>query len=341
MTVRTGRALAWVLPPAFARALARSLDLRSWRGVACAALFMILQCAAAQGETIVTFPGTDWSIVLPEGFARVDTSPSEYRNAADARLVALQMPRGPLPEDDSAAVGQTRTVDGLTATIERFDNLTRPEAPGVGIVAWLVDERSRMISVQLMGARSNLMVFLLVPETAEATTPLEPIYLAMQAAQEVPEAAAEDPLASLPFTLPEMGGLRLSQVVPGTAAILTDGPESDMTLSSTQRFVVVVAQAGATRQDLDAKNSAWPLAYKLQDEVPGTEILDARAVDGPTGPQIFVRYRRPHDLGGTVLGVMMMRIEADHALMMTAQVAEGDSAGITLAQTIFDSVRLR
>jgi hypothetical protein len=130
-------------------------------------------------------------------------------------------------------------------------------------------------------------------------------------------------------------------IVPGAGAVLTDGPETDLAASSSQKFVFFVVAPVAGGDRLDPENDAWPLAYKLQDDLPGTEILNASAVDGPFGPQIMVRYRRPHPLGGTVLGMMMMRTEAGRALTGVVQVPEADRAFLDRAQTMFDAARIR
>lgn len=319
------------------------------RHVVCAPLVAMIGLAAALilaaqpslAENWATIPGTGWQIDLPDGFAPDDGPPPHFLHASGARLRGLQFPERPVVQTPNDKAGQISGTGDDRMMVDRIEPVTRPDAEGYGAFGTMLDDKRRLISVQLRGRNSTIAAVLVVRDREVAGTDIEGIYRAMLGIREMPGETG-DAQWDVPFTFTVPDGMRVSGIVADTAVLLTDGPADAMQAAADQRFLGVTAMPVTGGQNLNAnKNDAWALAEKLQAEVPGTEILSARAAEGPFGLQLEVKYRRPHATGAGVFGAMIIRQEGAVLFSGLMQSPEHDRAFFDLAREVFNEIRVK
>jgi hypothetical protein len=306
-----------------------------------AATLMVALATPLFAETPVTLPGVSWSIVPPPGFAKMSDGKAGMLGPGGVILTMQQFPASPPELEGREMMGQVVGPPGDRRRLDSYEDVTLGTARGVMLTGQMIDRKLSMHVLTVSGTNSTLYAAFLIPDAASALIDPADLRAALLSVSENTDAGPTEMLADFPVILGELAGLHPTTVIVNRAVNLTDGPGDDMATDLAQLFAVIVIVPGDPA-DFDPDRDAWPLAYKIQEERPGTEILSARAEDGPGGRQITVIYRQKAQPGIKVRSMAMMRaVGPKMMVMMIAQAPDADRFAANTFRAIFDGIAPR
>jgi hypothetical protein len=251
-------------------------------------LVLLVLVVPAWGAEPIFPPGSRVGLVPPEGFkpgfsgfADVEKNAliliSEFPAAAYAdfeRRIDEQLWK-------QGVIAETREPIGL-ATGPGFLVVGHQEAGGILFRRWILigstPEFTAIVSVQ-------------VPDALKEAYPDPTVRAALATFAVRAKAPAEEQLGGLPFRMRELAGFHVVRVVPGSAALLTDGPNEILEVTEQPLLLVAVAP-GAPGQPGDRER----FARGVLAETPG--IKDIRLVrseplriSGQVGHEIVAEAR--------------------------------------------------
>jgi hypothetical protein len=162
-----------------------------------------------------------------------------------ASIVLVEMPNEAFAQIDTQFTAETLRQQGIAVE-------TREQVPVAGGRGVLVAGRQmanglvirRLILIANTG-NITVMANAAVPEPSLAAYPdtaMRPALLSLVVRAAVPDA---EKLASMPFVLRELAGMRVANVIAGSAAVLTDGPKNEVEGAEQPIFVVATSLGGS------------------------------------------------------------------------------------------------
>jgi hypothetical protein len=206
-------------------------------------LLALLGGAHAQAEPVFP-PGSRVGLVPPQGFV----TGKAFKGFADveknAMILITELPASAYPALEERVADDQLQKQGIT--VESREAITLPTGP-----AFIVAGRQEAGGIALrrwvlFGSTPDLtaIVSAQVPESEQATYPEATIRAALATFAVRAKAPAEELLGSLPFTVGDLAGFRLVRVLPGNAALLTDGPNDALEIAE-QPLVLISVGRGA------------------------------------------------------------------------------------------------
>lgn len=266
----------------------------------------------------VQFPGTEWSIAAPPGFALSTSARRTIRRPDGAEIMMFQAPRQALDISSTSAVGTLeRKGQPNEAVLESVELATAQSRPAMLIRLRRTRHPSVVHIATVEGTGSNIMAYFSIPNAVvdldAATIRATLLSLAEQARIQ------EQRLSDLPFRLRELGGMRLVDTV-GDIVILTDGPSDKMDEPTGQPFAVISVFPPNPGERFDAEQALPTLAARLQRGYPGTAVLSTRVEPTPQGPVATIVFERtPTGTKFKFGGTAWMRLTGPQLVFVIAQ----------------------
>jgi hypothetical protein len=268
-----------------------------------AALLVLTTADGARAQTDPVFPpGSRVGLVPPQGFVTGKTFKGFADAEKNAMIMITELPASAYPALEERIAAEQLEKQGIT--VETREPVTLPTGP-----AFLVAGRQEAGGIAfrrwvLFGSTPELtaIVSVQVPEAESETYPEAAMRAALNTFAVRAKAPVEEQLGSLPFQVGELAGFRFVRVLPGNAALLTEGPNDGIEVAE-QPLVLISVGRGApasatTERDRFSRGvlaetpgikdvrlvRSEPLRIGGQ---PGHEIL-AEAKDVKTGTDVMV-----------------------------------------------------
>jgi hypothetical protein len=272
----------------------------------------------ARAQTDPVFPpGSRVGLVPPQGFV----TGKAFKGFADveknAMILITELPASAYPALEERIADDQLQKQGIT--VESRETLTLPTGP-----AFLVAGRQEAGGIAfrrwvLFGSTPDLtaVVSAQVPESAQTTYPEAAIRAALATFAVRAKAPAEELLDSLPFTVGDLAGFRLVRVLPGNAALLTDGPNDGVEIAE-QPLVLISVGRGAPASDPRERDR---FARGVLAETPGVKELrltrsEPLRIGGQQGHEILADAKDVKT-GTDVVVAQWLRFGANGHLRMT------------------------
>ena len=258
---------------------------------------------AARAQTDPVFPpGSRVGLVPPGGFV----TGKAFKGFADveknAMILITELPASAYPALEERIADDQLQKQGIT--VEMRETLTLPTGPAFLVAGRQEAGGTAIRRWVLFGSTPELTVVVSaqVPESAQETYPEATIRAALATFVVRAKAPPEEQLGSLPFTVGDLAGFRLARVLPGNAALLTDGPSDGVEIAEQPLVLISVGRgapgSAATERDRFARGvlAETPGVKELRltrseplrmGGAPGDEIL-ADAKDVKTGTDVVV-----------------------------------------------------
>jgi hypothetical protein len=280
--------------------------------------FALVTAHAARAQNDPVFPpGSRVGLVPPQGFV----TGKAFKGFADVEKNSMILITE-LPGSAYAALEERIADDQLQKqgiTVESRESLTLPTGP-----AFLVAGRQEAGGIAfrrwvLFGSTSDLtaIVSAQVPESEQATYPEAAIRAALTTFVVRAKAPVEELLGSLPFTVGDLAGFRLVRILPGNAALLTDGPNDALEIAEQPLVLISVGRgapgSAATERDRFARG--------VLAETPGVKELrltrsESLRIGGQQGHEILADAKDVKT-GTDVVVAQWLRFGASGHLRMT------------------------
>jgi hypothetical protein len=227
---------------------------------------------SAQADDPIFPPGSRVGLVPPQGFEMGKAFAGFGDPARNALILITELPASAYAELDARLADEQLRRQGVTVENREpmgfamgpgFLVTGHQEAGGVTFRRWI-----------LFGSTSQFtaVVSVQVPEAEKDTYPDDAVRAALATVAVRITAPLEEQLVALPFTLTELAGFHVARVVPGSAALLTDGPTDQLDLPEQPLLLITVATGNVQAQAGDRDR----FARGLLAETPG--IKDIRLV---------------------------------------------------------------
>jgi len=206
-----------------------------------ALLILSALIGSARADDPIFPPGSRVGLVPPQGF-EVGKAFSGFGDPArNALILITELPASAYAELDARLADEQLRRQGVTVENREpmgfamgpgFLVTGHQEAGGVTFRRWI-----------LFGSTSQFtaIVSVQVPESEKDTYPDAAVRAALESAAVRVTAPVEEQLIALPFTLTELAGFHVARVVPGSAALLTDGPADQADLPEQPLLLISVA----------------------------------------------------------------------------------------------------
>jgi hypothetical protein len=280
----------------------------------------------------VLFPGTGWSLVPPPGFRLSDQPELSFRHDAGATIVLLQFPPGQVL-DNAFAKGKIVGRPPERARVDTVRDLMVAGLPARRSDMTLLDQKGSLVAFVIASDTSKLMVMVSIPEAARPQAAAA--IAALDTLSEHPQSAS-DRLSALPFDLPDLAGLEVSNVASGIVAVLSDRPGFDQDSVADVRVVIV---AVLPQPGFVPERDANAMVASVRQRHPGIVMQQVSPAVGPNGPELTLSYDRPHSSGVTLHGLTLMRRLAGGALLVEARFPEVATDMPARVRAIFDAAR--
>lgn len=274
--------------------------------------------APAAQPKAVPFPGTNWLLVLPEGFALRTTPVTMFQHPSGALITLLESRRQPVSLDD---IGEIGSVTGKGTRNEGVllsrETVTAGGRPGV-LLTMRMPQRSVVLhSIVVEGEASNAALTIAVPE---ASTIFDAATLRLSLLSAVERVRGQDQrLADLPYRIGELGGMRTVSIVNNNFVVMTDGPGDAVDEATNQPFVMMSMVPAPPGQTFDAARDLPVVTREIRKQYPDASIVDSGVEQTRAGPVVFVRYRRtPKGSKTEVTGTAWMRFDGRNLLLVYA-----------------------
>jgi hypothetical protein len=252
-------------------------------------------CGGALAETHTQssskFPGTNWSFVPPPGFVLQSLKTSTFKHPNGAAIVMLQTAPQNLELSDLGAVGsvlevgtpnevrlelaETTSVDGLPAILFNLRSTIRPVL---------------MHNILIEGQGSNAIVYFTVPDSATGLD-TNAIRAALLSFTEQRRSIAER-LQDLPFTINEMAGMRVFDIVGAKLVYLTDGVGEQIDVNIEQPFAIVSVSPMKAGSTFEPERDLAEAAAQIGKFYSGTTIISQQVEQTAVGPVASVGFSR-------------------------------------------------
>ena len=268
-----------------------------------AMLFALITASAAQAQTETVFPpGSRVGLVPPQGFVTGKTFKGFADVEKSAMILITELPASAYQALEDRIAAEQLEKQGITVELREPITLAtgpaflvsgRQEAGGIAFRRWVLfgstPELTAIISAQ-------------VPEAAQETYPEAAMRAALATFAVRAKAPVEEQLDLLPFTVSDLAGFRFVRVLPGNAALLTDGPDDGVEIAEQPLVLISIGRnapaAGASERDRFARGvlAETPGVKDVRltrseplrvGGAPGHEIL-AEAKDVKTGTDVMV-----------------------------------------------------
>ena len=308
--------------------------------------FLLLAClsgaGAARATDVEPYPGTDWSVDVPEGFALQKGQMPFFGNASGSAIVLMQVPTLEV-ETTAAPVGSPSGPPPDQIMVAASQALTLGNAAGNLVEGQKIGQDLYVIMIKLATPHSKMVAIGMIPKANPTAAEKDPIRQALLSATEQPSANTDE-TTHFPFVVGDSAGLTVGSAVSGTTLILTEGPDSKATTGPDDRSALIVyaplsAQAAAAVIDPAAQLETY--ARVLQDKDPTVEIQSTNIEDGADGPIFQVLYRHRLNSGETVNSVSLMRKAGQGVLVLSGQYPDADTTAPATFDRIFKSLRAR
>jgi hypothetical protein len=231
-------------------------------------LLALLGGAHAQTDPVFP-PGSRVGLVPPQGFVTGQAFKGFADVEKNAMILITELPASAYPALEERVADDQLQKQGIT--VESREAITLPTGP-----AFIVAGRQEAGGIALrrwvlFGSTPDLtaIVSAQVPESEQATYPEATIRAALATFAVRAKAPAEELLGSLPFTVGDLAGFRLVRVLPGNAALLTDGPNDALEIAE-QPLVLISVGRGAPASEPRERDR---FARGVLAETPGVKEL--------------------------------------------------------------------
>ena len=254
------------------------------------ALFALI--APARADDPIFPPGSRVGLVPPQGFEVGKAFAGFGDPARNALILITELPASAYAELDARLADEQLQRQGVTVENREpmgfamgpgFLVTGHQEAGGVTFRRWI-----------LFGSMSQFtaVVSVQVPESEKDTYPDAAVRAALATVAVRVTAPLEEQLVALPFTLTELAGFHVARVVPGSAALLTDGRTDQLDLPEQPLLLITVATGNVSADTSDRDR----FARGLLAETPGIkEIRLVRAeplrIGGQPGYEIIAEAK--------------------------------------------------
>jgi hypothetical protein len=206
-------------------------------------IFMVTAVPAWAADPVFP-PGSRVGLAPPEGFVASKAYPGFENREKQAVILITELPASAYADLDRQVADEQLWKQGVT--VETREAMTlgtgpaflvtgRQEAGGQLLRRWILfgstPEFTAIVSVQ-------------VPDAEKDAYPDAAVRAALTTFVVRAKAPAEEQLDALPFRLRDLAGFRVARVVPGSAALLTDGPDESLDVAE-QPLVLIAAVTGA------------------------------------------------------------------------------------------------
>jgi hypothetical protein len=235
-----------------------------------ATLLALTTGGAAHAQTDPVFPpGSRVGLVPPQGFVTGKTFKGFADVEKNAMIIITELPASVYPALEERIAAEQLEKQGIT--VETREQVALPTGP-----AFLVAGRQEAGGIAfrrwvLFGSAPDLtaIVSAQVPEAAQATYPEAAIRAALATFAVRAKAPVEEQLGLLPFEVGELAGFRVVRVLPGSAALLTEGPNDGIEVAE-QPLVLISVGRGAPGS---ATNERDRFSRGVLAETPGVKEL--------------------------------------------------------------------
>lgn len=253
-------------------------------------LFAFL-CVPAQAAEVIYPAGSRVGLVPPP-----EMTPSrnfagfENRENQAAVLIAV------LPAEAFSDIEKTITAESLKKqgmTLETREDFAHPLGKALLLIGGQQIDNQRMRKWVLVVAASDLTALITVqlPEAAQSTYPDAAIRTALTSLAVRATVPPEEQLSPLPFRLSELAGFKIGGIIPGRAAMLTDGAPNQPGATLDTNILIAIAPGGPA-QAADRGRFAHEVftpAPNLRDV--RIETSESLRIGGQQGHQIVARGR--------------------------------------------------
>jgi hypothetical protein len=208
--------------------------------------------ASAQTEAVFP-PGSRVGLVPPQGFVAGKTFKGFADVEKNAMILITELPASAYPALEDRIAAEQLQKQGIMvesrepvtlSTGPAFLVFGRQEAGGIAFRRWVLfgstPELTAIVSAQ-------------VPDAAHEIYPDAAIRAALATFAVRAKAPVEEQLDALPFTVGDLAGFRFVRVLPGNAALLTDGPNDGVEIAEQPLVLISVGRGapGSTANDRD------------------------------------------------------------------------------------------
>ena len=268
-----------------------------------AALLTLTTADTARAQSDPVFPpGSRVGLVPPQGFVTGKMFTGFADVAKNAMILITELPASAYPALEERVAAEQLEKQGIT--VETREQVALPSGPAFLIVGRQEAGGIAFRRWVLFGSTPELtaIVSAQVPEAAQETYPEAAIRAALATFAVRAKAPVEEQLESLPFQVGDLAGFRFVRVLPGNAALLTEGPNDGIEVAE-QPLVLISVGRGAPASATNERDRfsrgvlaetpgikevrlvrSEPLRIGGQ---PGHEIL-AEAKDVKTGTDVMV-----------------------------------------------------
>ena len=266
----------------------------------------------------IQFPGTNWSINPPPGFALSSAPTPVIRHANRSGIMLIQTPRKSISTREFGALG---TIEGPgtqnESRLEAVEQVIANGRPAILVRLRMTRQASTIHGIVVEGESSNIMANVVIPHTV-ADLDQATIRAALLSVTET-QRTQEQRLGDLPFVMRELAGMRVSTII-SNVVFLTDGPGDQMDEHTTQPFAVVSVFAMGPSETFDPPRDLPRMADRLRRDHPGTTIVSTQVVQTPQGPAAAIGYTRLiKSTGFTVGGTAWMHRSGSRLVFVIAQ----------------------
>lgn len=266
----------------------------------------------------IQFPGTNWSIVPPPGFALSSTPTPVIRHRNRSGILLVETPRQAINMRELGAIGTIESRGTPNETrLEAAEQVIVNGRPAVLVRLQVTRQASTTHGIMVEGQGSNVMAHFVVPN---AVTDIDPaaIRAALLSVIEKPR-SEQQRLGDLPFLMRELAGMRVAAII-SNVVILTDGPGDQMDEHTTQPFAIVSVFQAGPGETFDPARDLPKMADRLKRDYPGTTIVSTQVVQTPQGPTAAIGYTRViKSTGFTVGGTAWMHRSGNRLVFVIAQ----------------------
>lgn len=222
----------------------RAMSLRPMNALFACGLAAVLAAGPAGAADPVFPPASRIGLSPPEGF----TLSKEFAGFEDrvrkAAIIIVELPAEAYAQIEKGAATDMLKASGATIDGNEpfplksgpaFLVIGRQSADGFNVRKWVLVASS---------AELTAAITVQVPESEQEAYPDKAVRAALASLTIRANVPTEEKLAALPFTLGDLAGFRPVRVMPGSAALLTEGPKDAIELAEQPLMLITLAAGG-------------------------------------------------------------------------------------------------
>ncbi len=286
--------------------------------LASALLLVVLSIPVQAGEA-VNVPGTSWSIEPPPGFALTRDPITMFVHPSKSVLMIMQAAASPLKLSELGEVGSMQGQGNNVARMDEIREMTVGGRHAIYFKGYMTQRNSTVYSLAIEGEGSNGMVIAVVPANAAGAVDQAALEASMATAREVKQ-TIDQRAEALPYRFDDLAGMRISDILVGSVAIVTEGPSGAMASAPDQPFAMIFVADSGGETYLDVERDGKQVRARITQEYPDAEFLGTIARDTKRGAVLEVTYtRKDKETGKPLGGIAWFRIDNGKIILMIAQ----------------------